>query len=392
MYAKPNSKYIESLLTLYDVQDRKCKQVPEHTTCGQVDATEDLNPERQACFRRGLGIAMYLAQDRVDIQFCVKTLASSMKTPTLQAEKGLIQLILYLSGTRDYAFKMPYTPPGTKLISKLNNIPEMESTDIHVMEAFCDSDWGGGPQRRSTTSVAIFLNSLLVLSYSRTEKSTALSSCEAEVLAMTSGASEAVLLQSVWQFMVGEECELNIRSDSSSGRQWLQRSGLGRLKHYDVRLCWLQDVLRKKLVTISPVGTKLNVSDVNTKRLSAARRKFLLYFFGLVKLNNENQVVENVGEVEYMDHLAEESLRQQVLRIQSVMKILQKDGTVGYVATGMQFARLSSGGTTTVRAICLDIVHWCFDFVVECVVHSLAFIGPSCENGETRNTSCGCTH
>ena len=109
------------------------------------------------------------------------------------------------------------------------NLEVEENT--HVMEVYCDSDGAGGLYRRSTTSIVILLNSLVVLSYSRTQKAVSLSSCEAEVLSLTSGASEAILLREVWQFMVQQVVLLEARSDSSSGRQWLQRAGLGGLKH-----------------------------------------------------------------------------------------------------------------------------------------------------------------
>ena len=123
------------------------------------------------------------------------------------------------------------------------------------------------------------MNGLLCLSFSRTRKSTALSSCEAEVLAMTAGASEAFLLKAVWTFMVQQICEIEMRSDSSSGRQWLQRTGLGRLKHVDVRLCWLQSALKRKALDVLPIGNRLNLSDLNTKK---ARRQFIPYFRGVV--------------------------------------------------------------------------------------------------------------
>ena len=315
LYVRPNSKYIESLLALYDLRGRKEKQVPDHSLLCQVDASEDLDGPRQAKFRSGLGIAMYLAHDRVDIQFCVKTLASWMKSPTVQAEKALIQLILYLSGTRDFAFHMPYSQVGTKMVYKLNSVDEYPESEIHCMEVYCDSDWAGGPKRRSTTSVMILMNGLLCLSFSRMQKSTALSSCEAEVLAMTAGASEALLVKAVWTFMVQQRCEVEMRSDSSSGRQWLQRTGLGRLKHVDVRLCWLQSALKQRTLDVLPIGTKLNLADLNTKKLSQARRQFLLYFLGVVRLNDEGKVKERVGEQEYLDSLASEMWKQQIQNV-----------------------------------------------------------------------------
>ena len=200
---------------------------------------------------------MYMSHERLDIQHCVKTLAGSMRTPTEHAERCLIQLCLYLKNTANFSCRLPYIQVGTRMSGRLNNRPEHEIEDsVHVMEIFCDSDWAGNLHRRSTTSVVILLNSLVVLSYSRTQTAVSLSSCEAEVLALTSGASEAMLLlKKIWMFMVGQETLLEARSDSSSGRQWLQRAGLGRLKHIDVRLCWLQQARYYRYYQYRPKST-----------------------------------------------------------------------------------------------------------------------------------------
>ena len=303
IYVRPNSKFTDTLIKLYGLQDRKQKQVPEQCLLGHPDTSPELDSERPSNFRTGLGTAMYMSHERLDIQHCVKTLAGSMRTPTEHAERCLIQLCLYLKSTANLSFRLPYIQVGTRMSGRLNNRPEHEIEDgVHVMEIFCDSDWAGNLHRRSTTSVVILLNSLVVLSYSRTQKAVSLSSCEAEVLALTSGASEAMLLKEVWTFMVGQETLLEARSDSSSGRQWLQRAGLGRLKHIDVRLCWLQKAIREKVLQVLPVSTQVNIADLNTKKLTASRRQFLLSFMGAVRLKDENEVIEEVGEREQMNY------------------------------------------------------------------------------------------
>ena len=321
IYVRPNSKFTDTLIKLYGLQDRKEKQVPEHGLLGRPDTSPELSNERQASFRTGLGTAMYMSHERLDIQHCVKTLAGSMRTPTEQAERCLIQLCLYLKNTADLSFRLPYIQVGTRMSGRLNNRPEHEIEDgVHVMEIFCDSDWAGNVNRRSTTSVVILLNSLVVLSYSRTQKAVSLSSCEAEVLALTSGASEAMLLKEVWMFMVGQETLLEARSDSSSGRQWLQRAGLGRLKHIDVRLCWLQQAVHDKILQVLPVSTQVNIADLNTKKLTASRRQFLLSFMGAVRLNDENEVIEEIGEREQMNYFSEQQWKNQVRQVSRWMK------------------------------------------------------------------------
>ena len=314
IYVKPNRKFTETLVHLYHLQERKEKQVPEHSLLTQPDTSADLDDQRQSAFRTALGTAMYMSHERWDIQYCVKSLASFMRNPTEHAERCLIQLLLYLKGTADLSFRMLYTPVGSRMATKLNHVLDLEPDEDHVMEVFCDSDWAGGPARKSTTSVMILLNSLPILSYSRTQKAVSLSSCEAEVLALTSGSSEALLLKEVWQFMTGQKVTLEARSDSSSGRQWLQRSGLGRLKHIDVRLCWLQEAIRGQVLRALPISTQVNIANLNTKKLTASRRRFLLSFLGTVRLDSSSETVEVVGEQEQLEYFAEQMWKGQIQR------------------------------------------------------------------------------
>lgn len=64
----------------------------------------------------------------------------------------------------------------------------------------------------------------------------------------------------------------------------------------------------------APIGTNFNVSDLNTKKLSAARKRFLLFFLGATatKLDEDNGQQESVGESEYLDHMTKESLKAQI--------------------------------------------------------------------------------
>ena len=78
--------------------------------------------------------------------------------------------------------------------------------------------------RSSTSSEMMFCCSCMVASWSRTQKSIALST----------------ELKTV-------EPELEIRLDSSSARQWLQRTGIGRLKHLASRGLWLQDLSQSRV-------------------------------------------------------------------------------------------------------------------------------------------------
>ena len=68
---------------------------------------------------------------------------------------------------------------------------------------------------------------------------------------------------------------------------------------------------------VLPIGTKLNLSDLNTKKLSQARRQFILNFLGVARLSDEGEVKERVGEQEYLDSVAADMWKQ---RIQNVAR------------------------------------------------------------------------
>ena len=103
---QPNSTYIPKLVALMRVSGRRKKGLPYHATLENFSAdlvVEDelLDAEQAATFRSGLGLALYLAMDRPDIQFAVKTLSSYMARPSVKALSALKHLASYLDGSAD---------------------------------------------------------------------------------------------------------------------------------------------------------------------------------------------------------------------------------------------------------------------------------------------------
>ena len=304
---QPNEKYIKKLLELYDLGRLKSKATPEHVDLVKEDKSKELGPEETKRFRSGLGSVLYLAQDRIDIQYASKCLASSMSKPTQQALKCLKHLILYLSGTANRSTLLPYSTKGKRLITKLNG---QEDNDEIPPE--------------STSSGIIVLNGIQVLSFSRTQKATASSSCEAELYALSGTCSEAILIGRLFEFLTGENVRTEIRCDSSSARQWSQRRGIGRLKHVDVRLCQLQDWVRENTICIGAVKTVLNVADLNTKKLTYARRAFLMYFLSQVEYTEGEDIV-HTGVDEYERHEQEKKLKEYVSsgQVKDLIRLIQ---------------------------------------------------------------------
>ena len=283
----PHEKYVPNLVELYHLEHRPGRATPESTQVNLEGAPEDcLEGEDQFRFRSALGTLLYISQDRVDIQHSVRNLSQFMAKPTKLAEAEVKHLILYLKRTEGYGLLLPYQRCRSKKAEILGQVEELEGPDL--LESFSDSDWAGdqssGAKRRhSVSSTFIFLNDCLVTSWSRSQKSIALSSCEAEFLAAAGGSAEAIQIKELWTFLTKRPVMIRAITDSSSCRAFSERLGVGRLKRIDTRYLWMQLEVKKETMVMDSIPTLWNVADLGTKRLSRVRREFLMFLIGVVE-------------------------------------------------------------------------------------------------------------
>ena len=143
-----------------------------------------------------------------------------------------------------------------------------------------DANWAAGPSRRSTSGGLIYYGDYLLVSWSRTQASVALSSAEAELMALSAGCQEGQFVESILQ-------ELDVKapavlySDSSAARAIIFRRGLGKLKHVSIRQLWLQDQMRDGRIQVCRVTTEANTADLLTKGLAPRRHAMLTEAVGV---------------------------------------------------------------------------------------------------------------
>ena len=97
---------------------------------------------------------------------------------------------------------------------------------------------------------------------------------------MSTGAQEGIYVQHILQEL-NEKPTLCLLSDSSAARAVLVRRGVGRIKHLDVRLLWLQDALRDRVLSCQSVTTSQNLADLFTKSFATQRHVWLSGALGL---------------------------------------------------------------------------------------------------------------
>ena len=117
----------------------------------------------------------------------------------------------------------------------------------------------------------------ILKTWSSTQASIAQSSGEAEYYALVRAASEALGMQSLMRDM-GWDAKISLLVDSSAAKSIASRTGLGKLRHVEIKFLWLQEAVRKKKVVLSKVRGDVNPADVLTKPKSLDDMKQLFGF------------------------------------------------------------------------------------------------------------------
>ena len=291
---QPNNTYIPKLISLLKISGRRGRGLPYHSTLEAYNAeleneNERLEGEQAATFRSALGLILYISQDRPDIQFSTKTLATYMSRPCVKAMAAVKHLALYLASNEEGGILLRRCEPYDAVFDRWNE-SELVEPDYRqdrstiTLDIFSDSSWGDEKStRKSTTSGMIFMNGCLIHSICRSQATIALSSCEAELYAANTTMVESIYLYQLIQFLMSDETAVKQRLfvDSTSAKFVVQRSGVGRLKHVSIKHMFLQQLLRQKVFSIHKVPTRINPADLNTKKLSLDRRTLLSSLCGL---------------------------------------------------------------------------------------------------------------
>ena len=304
---QPNGTYIPKLISLLKISGRRKKGLPYHSTLESYNVDleiegEKLTGEAANLFRSALGLILYIAQDRPDVQFSTKVLATYMAHPCMKALAALKHLASYLEGCSDLGILLRRCDAYDSTFDRWSEEEIVEpdyrrDRSILTLDAFSDSSWGDERStRRSTTSGMVFANGCLILSICRAQATIALSSCEAELYAANSTMVECIYLHQLAQFLMGSDLDVRQRLflDSSSAKFVVQRSGVGKLKHVEIKHMFLQQLLRQGIFTIHKIPTRVNPADLNTKKLSVERRKLLSNLCGLYPICAQSDRDEEV--------------------------------------------------------------------------------------------------
>ena len=154
------------------------------------------------------------------------------------------------------------------------------------IEGFSDSDWASSTDRRSTTGYCFRLHEDggLVSWKTRKQPTIALSSCEAEYMALTAATQEGLFLKMLMRDFKHEEEQVLIHGDNQGSLDLAQNPvNHQRSKHIDIRYHFIREKCANGDIKLQYVPTGENVADLMTK--AATKQKlnvFHRHLFGCV--------------------------------------------------------------------------------------------------------------
>ena len=164
-----------------------------------------------------------MSLDCPDIQFPIKESSRDMARPTRGSWAKLKKVVRYLVGRRRVVWHFGWQEEPTE------------------GELLVDSDWGGGKDRKSTSGGVWSMGGHCVKTWSASQGAYALSSAEAELYGMVEGVTRAKGLQTL-AFELGFRGMVNtirMGTDSAAAKSFVNRRGLGKMRHLQIRDLWL---------------------------------------------------------------------------------------------------------------------------------------------------------
>jgi len=234
-------------------------------------------PEQQAKmrgvpYRRFVGLLSWLALTyRPDIAHAVNQVAQFAQNPGPTHWRAVLQILRYLLKTADYALLFDGNLDSDASASPTVGLPSS-------MVVFADANWGGcHDSRRSTTGWLIRLGRCPIDWRSQKQPTVALSSCEAEYVAVCDATQSAMWLHQLlveigfiaWMCPNATSPPVPlILSDNKSAIALAHNDGShGYSKHIAIKHHFIREQVEAKFVSLQWISTHQQLADIFTKAL-----------------------------------------------------------------------------------------------------------------------------
>ena len=259
--------YTKKILERFGMTDVKPVTTP-------VDVSQKLHPivdgptVYQSTYQSAVGSLLYLSNwTRPDITFAVNNVAKFMKRPSRDHWTAVKRIFRYLKGTVDYG--IVYNPDSNS-----------------SLVGYSDADWAGDVNDRKSTSGYVFMLGGAPVSWRSNKQScVALSTAEAEYIALAGAAQEAVWLRDLLSEVDNNQHQPTVIFDDSQSAMAMTRNPQyhGRAKHIDIKFHYIREQVERCVVTLKYCPTENMLADILTKGLPKEKHQKFCEMLQLVR-------------------------------------------------------------------------------------------------------------
>jgi hypothetical protein len=221
-------------------------------------------------YANAVGSLMYaMVCTRPDISQAVGVVSRYMHDPGKGHWQAVKWILRYLRSTVDVGL-----------------VFEQDESLGRCIVGYCDSDYAGDLDKRRSTTGYLFTLAKAPVSWKSTLQSTvALSTTEAEYMAITEAVKEAIWLYGLLEDLGVGQKQLVVYSDSQSAIHLAKNQVFhARTKHIDVRYHFVREILEEEEILLQKIHTAENPADMLTKVVTRAKFEHCLNLVNILHI------------------------------------------------------------------------------------------------------------
>ena len=278
-------KYLNDVLERFQMEECKVMNTPV-----VVDNSDNnIQFDNQTLYMSLVGSLIYLSVvSRPDISYAVGKVSQKMANPTQNDWIAAKRILRYLK--KDKRLGPTYSRNGSL-----------------TLVGYSDSDWGGDVETRKSTSGYVFTLGGAAISWTSKKQSTvALSSTEAEYMALCAAIQEAVYLRLLLSDLGYTQNEPTLIYQDNQGSIAMAKNAIisRRTKHVDIKYHYVREMIEAGQIRLEYIPTDKMVADCLTKPVGKeVIKRTQSKLFG--NCNKEYQLRESVGNSNFTPYSKE---------------------------------------------------------------------------------------
>lgn len=262
-------QYILTMLEKYGLSEAKIATTPADISVNltmEDGVSKAVDPTQ---YQSMVGSLLYAAiATRPDIAQAVGVVSKFNSKPSEAHLTAVKRIMRYLKGTADFALKYRKSSGG-------------------VLTGYADADWAGDQDNRHSTSGVLFLMAEGSISWlSKKQPIVALSTSEAEYVALSVATQEAVWLRRLFSDLRVDPQEPTMLMEDNQGTIAIAKNPIShaRTKHIDIRYHYVREAVQAGVINLTYCPTEEMIADLLTKPLPRGRFEILRRAMGLESL------------------------------------------------------------------------------------------------------------